>query len=301
MVERFEAGKSFDYQVDGFNVSFRRVCESDFDEFCRENEFTRAIEPPRINERDWICEVIHEGPKDTYEAINRGSDIAEDVLLAIALTQNGRCIFQLLTNEPSSRFVKMGRTFGGRFKASSPIGGNNVILAETDISTLEINYRMVKQVHRDGKYKWLRLPLRRLRLSSGRAEPEDQLVDYVIGMEGLLANDTDNLEATFRFRLRGAAVLPEEFGTARERIRMMNDLYRVRSRVVHGSADQDEVKEKVPEAEKALKAVILWYWRAINELGSFDTVKENLDAAIVSGGFEFAREIESEWATRDPR
>ena len=113
----------------------------------------------------------------------------------------------------------------------------------------------------------------------------------MIGLERLLATDSENLETTFRVRLRGAALLPDLFGNPRERIDLMNSLYSMRSRVVHGDANVAEVNEYLPWAEKVLKAIFLWYLSHTETLGSRQEVVRKLDEGLVTGGADWAHNL----------
>jgi hypothetical protein len=129
---------------------------------------------------------------------------------------------------------------------------------------------------------YLQLPLRRLRASASRQEVEDHLVDCVIGLERLLAPDSEALETTFRFQLRGAALLPDRFGSPAERRQLMKNLYRVRSKIVHGSATQSQVREYCPKAEEVLREILLWYLHVGTALGNAQTVAEKPDEALIA-------------------
>lgn len=158
---------------------------------------------------------------------------------------------------------------------------------DANVESFRKNYALVRRIFSEPQLEYLRLPFRRLRASASRTENEDRLVDYVIGLERLLARDTETLEVAFRFRLRGASLLPSTFGDVSERRKFMRELYSLRSAIVHGSAKTESVNEMVPQAEAALKAIFLWFG-IVSETGQVQNLIQNLDNALVEGGSDWA-------------
>lgn len=143
-------------------------------------------------------------------------------------------------------------------------------------------YAKIKNVSIDSKYFHLRLPIRRLRESTLRSNQEDAIVDLVIGLESLLCSDSPQLETTHRFRLRGAALLPKEYGNSRERIDLMNDLYRLRSAIVHGGVTSADVADTLPKAERFLKSIFTFFLDNVETLGDKISTVSLLDETMVS-------------------
>jgi hypothetical protein len=83
--------------------------------------------------------------------------------------------------------------------------GESVLLSPEGTEPFRHIYGQVRNVA-----SYLQLPLRPLRASASRQEAEDHLVDCVIGLERLLAPDSEALEPTFRFQLQGAALLRDQ-------------------------------------------------------------------------------------------
>src|SRR5262245_6692916 len=144
------------------------------------------------------------------------------------------------------------------------------------------------------------LERRSRQVSSARGEDEDHVVDCSNALEILLAIDSPQLETPFRFRLRGAALLPKEFGTVKERIKLMGWLYDLRSSTVHGGKKAhrsrskakslaDEMRKASDEAERVLRAIFLWFIEWIDEPNIHDRTLEELDAAMVTGGQTWAK------------
>ena len=160
---------------------------------------------------------------------------------------------------------------------------------------------IVRSVFTDPKFSSLQLPFRRLRFASSRSKGEDKLIDCVVGLERLLAPDTPNLEITFRFKLRGAFILPSVFGTPRQKQKFMSDLYRLRSSVIHGSATKLELDEMLPKSAKAFIEIFKWFARALKVEHNIDNIIHKIDDSMVEGVSKWAEGINKQYTfTKTP-
>ena len=91
----------------------------------------------------------------------------------------------------------------------------------------------------DRKSKGLFLAFRRFRAAAGREVMDDRITDLAIALESLLTPDSATGEISFKFRIRGAALLPDRFGSPRDRMKLMNKLYKARCDIVHGNSPGD--------------------------------------------------------------
>ena len=165
------------------------------------------------------------------------------------------------------------------------VGGENLFLSHEQIAAAQGYFDALVMISTVDALDHLRLPTRRMRLGAQRGNVEDTLVDFVIGLERLLAPDTRQLEVTYRFKLRGAALLPAaEFGDARTRIDLMNKLYDLRSAVVHGRADREAIIAATPEAEEVLRSILQWLLQPARLYGDHNDLIRALDEAMVAGG-----------------
>jgi hypothetical protein len=235
----------------------------------------------------WICEIAQTRPKDSFEIVDLRRSTLEEAIGALTLTVEGNAAFSHLATYWESSFLGSGAATGGITVPTSGVGGR-INITYDNVKLFKSNYQMMHRLQTDNKLKHLLLPFRRLRLAAERATTEDRLVDYVIGLESLLAPDSGNPEVTVRFKLRGAALLPGSFGSARERIDFMNKLYGLRSRIVHGTANPKEVNDYLPRAEKVLKTIFLWHLRHDDTSGSVEDIIRKLDEALVVGGSAWA-------------
>jgi hypothetical protein len=132
--------------------------------------------------------------------------------------------------------------------------------------------------------EFLKLPLRRLRLSATRQEAEDHLIDCVIALERLLAPDNSKAETTYRFVLRGAALLPPDFGSSEKRKELMDKLYKERSNTVHGKIPKD-MNELNVKAERVLRQIILWYLKkGITTGKDANEIVKKIDLSFIDAG-----------------
>jgi hypothetical protein len=286
-IEHFSAEEAFELSA---GIWFRPVSPDDIDLPYRrmagipETLFSIAGRNHPLHSDGWVCEYERRVPKDSaLEESNSRHSFVEELAGALNLAKTGRSLFRVIDNGLVSPYLAIGVTGGGGHIASSGIG-DNVNLTGEDIDRFRAAFRAVRAMHTDDRFKSLRLPFRRLRSAAARRENEDRFVDYVIGLERLLAPDTPNLETTFRFRLRGAALLPPRFGSSRDRIKLMSELYSLRSRVVHGGDYDADLRKVLPIAEDVLRSILLWYMNLAEFTGNLDTVLRQLDEALVYGG-----------------
>jgi len=288
------------FQVDGFTAAYpfslsdevevRPISQEDIKEQARGALVPFPYARPWLNSRDWICEVNKRGPRDTFEAVNWDSEGTRYIATTLALTSPGAAHLTLLRSQHASPFLAVGWKSGGE-PTFTGRGGAPLHLAGQGIRVAQKLYPKVVSVLAGTGPQPLRLALGRLIAAAQRRETEDRLVDYVIGLESLLAPDTDRLETTIRFRLRGAALLPPHFGKHRERIDLMNKLYDVRSRAVHGGADKDTVVSYVAKAEDALRHVLRWFMDDSRWKNQPKAIVKELDQRMVQGGSKWAYPI----------
>lgn len=286
LVRNFNAPRAF--QLDS-NVQFRPISMQEFEEFgAVESGRIPSLDRPSLHSSYWICETLDTGPKSS-QVYNWHYDSLEKVIGALNLTTVGQVGFRLLRNCFSSLFFQSYILSSRNYLYSGGTGGD-VNLDEYGVEMFIQNYGLVKRVFEDSRFEIMRLPFRRLRSAASRGEDEDKLIDYVIGLERLLASDSETLEITFRFRLRGAAVLPTSFGDKRDRIKFMTKLYKLRSDIVHGRATVEDIREMLPDAEKSFIAIFRWFAQALDVAGPENVILQ-LDDALVSGASEWVAGI----------
>lgn len=276
-VQRFSAPNEFELDNEAL---FRPVQVADLERFGRFLGDHPSFSNPWLAGDDWICVVTHRGDKATFDVINRHHEMVHEIAGALNLTKKGRATFRLVSNRINSDFFGAGNVRGGQDIPSSRLG-DPVILESNDIVDFRKIYDAIRRVNRTQNAHKLRFPLSRMRDGASRLNDGDSLADHVIALESLLAPDSDRLEVTFRFRLRGAALLSEAFGAARERLDLMVELYNARSRIVHG----DELKDGSALAQKAetvTRAILSKYLDDLDNMSNPRVVAERLDEQMVN-------------------
>lgn len=276
-------------------TTLRPITENEIDRYSRLSWLGMSLsDDDWISSGDWVCEILRDVPKQPMGAFNALPGEIEDVAAAVALTSPGRVIFKEIHTGLAQPFVCFFFGRGGHPVMTSRSGGT-VSLSADDVLRLQATYQAVRDVSTNDQLAALRLPIRRLRLSGERPNDEDRLVDCVIALENLLAPDSPALETTYRIALRGAAILPDDFGTPSLRMKLLKGLYEFRSKVVHGSKTARGGGKVRPnsvvdaeQAENVLRSVLGWYLTQC-PIPTPDTVAKRLDDAMVTGGASHAR------------
>jgi hypothetical protein len=128
-----------------------------------------------------------------------------------------------------------GSTMGGGQTSLLPVAGTTrVPLSKDQFAAVCVTLEKLTKYRIDSPENAAELALRRFSLGCSRQDPADALVDFVIALEALLLPGSSRSEMAFRFRMHGAhymSTLPGERATIE---RQLNELYDVRSRLVHG-------------------------------------------------------------------
>ena len=116
------------------------------------------------------------------------------------------------------------------------------------------------------KEKTLSLAIRRFLSATWRFSWEDILIDYMIALEALLSNTSQEIQ--YRISV-GVAVLLDEKPSDRQRtFEIMKGFYDIRSKIVHGDADKldkarDKLKRYFPEGSATAEDTLRQYIRNI--------------------------------------
>ena len=192
-----------------------------------------------------------------FDASNKARETCEQLLLALHLTFTGRFKLGVRTFD---HFLLNGTV---TYKSIY----NTVSLTETtktidNVGSLQKNFNYVCTEF--GRDKVLTVAMRRFMLGQQRYSTEDRIIDYVIAWEAILLtinNSSSKTELSYRFGLNGSSVLAvcSLISERSEGLKMMRDLYNIRSTIVHGGdVNGDELIRTVINAEQWLRVVILW-------------------------------------------
>lgn len=114
----------------------------------------------------------------------------------------------------------------------------------------------------ESKSHFLRLPARRLLDGGLRKEQSDAILDYSIGLESLLTNETSS-ELSYRLALRGATILSWNGRNKKEYYENLIKFYKIRSSIVHGSYISEKRKKELKDAyengERYLREIFWWF------------------------------------------
>ncbi len=234
MVENLSAEEAFQLSPE---ITFRPINKEDIDRYGRVSDLsTWFYQQPLVNDHYWVCEIIRRGTKVNSTELNRHRKLGEQIVVALNLATPGRAILTLFSNHLASPYLNFGNIMSGNIIATSRIG-KPIHLTKNRIKEFQWTFAKVTAIQEQATHAFLRLPLRRLRLASTRQESEDQLVDYVIGLERLLACQ--------RYRTVGdnLSVPATRSSTPPRRVRGYQGSHRAYERTLW-TAEQDRARER---------------------------------------------------------
>lgn len=302
-VQSFSADTPFELSE---GILFRPISMEDVYRHGRIDPFYMYMGEPRwLDLKDWICEInIPISKKEAHRSgepiplpnlsYNNSHHLVKYIALALNLTTKGRAAFIPLQRTFKSPYMLFAVGSGGSKKYTSRFG-SKITLSQDGIR----QYKRVFQnlmLEDNTKYKEIELPLRRLSASAERQDEGDHLIDCIIGLENLLAPDKG--ESRYKLAVRGAALLPDDFGSHRERFRLITKLYDRRSDLVHGKKDaHHNIHEWCIKAEGALQAIAQWFIMTGINHGNREEIITKLDDALIEGGCSF-RDCHSTFSSR---
>jgi hypothetical protein len=259
-------------------ISFRPVSDADIERFGYEPLPVRRS--PRLNKRDWICTFTQSFRVDDITAPHRSRDDWDQLIGALGLVKQGDVWFSLLCEGPTSPFHR-GFQSGIEHRIHSSPHGPAVMLEREDIDRYCKVFERLNDIC-DRKAKNLFLAFRRFRAAAGREVLDDKITDLVIGLESLVTPDSGSGEISFKFRSRGAALLPDQFGSPRDRRALMKKLYDARCDIVHGnSADDSDTRWLMHRAIESFRIV---FDKMSLASSSVKECIEQLDLEMIKGG-----------------
>jgi hypothetical protein len=215
----------------------------------------------RLPQRDWkICEIRTQGLRGTADGWNSIQETAETLLLALRAFKSGSFKAELISIDIASSFEKEpGKFLGGRIHNVN--GTKSYEMLDHEIPEFKKFWKKFRYVMTDQQH-YLQVPLRRLMFGAERVRPEDELIDYVVGLESLLSTKNETGELRYRFAARGCVVLASKKAERKNYFEDMKDIYKTRSKIVHGEKFSAEtVHRHVALAESALRSIWSWYFK----------------------------------------
>jgi hypothetical protein len=126
------------------------------------------------------------------------------------------------------------------------------------------------------KDKRLALVLRRYNSAYERQESTDSLIDLWIAFEALLIPENDNAELSYRASLRLARVAEDHRDARAVALDTAKASYRVRSKIVHGTAVPVSEMKKTLVATRQLARKALYRWMLDRPIDGVKSVDEEL-------------------------
>lgn len=146
----------------------------------------------------------------------------------------------------------------GGINTSSPFFENIVIGEKCILISEEIEeFANIFNFIKDNTDSRFGVALRRLASGMERRNKEDQLIDYMIGLEALYLPD-GNHELSFRLSLRVAFLLNSDSKDRKEEYLFLRQLYKSRSKIVHGNPFSTEHNDILRIEELLRKSLKLW-------------------------------------------
>ena len=229
----------------------------------------------------WVCEVTLPNPRGTADGFNKTHDVGDLVALAFRAFKSGGLSFGLATSQIVGAFGRAPTIRGGRLNKIAP-EGSDYTLNKSETSSFRTSWGKFRGVMEADNH-YLQVPIRRLRSAGARAQKEDAIVDYVVGLEALLGTQEERTELGYRFRIRGSVVLARTRNDRKNYLRSLRNLYDLRSQIVHGqSVPTAQLDKAMPQAESALRSVWRWYFERYSDERNNRKGIEKIDEQLVS-------------------
>ena len=264
------------------DIAFRPISPQELRRFGMDDDLSHwgsLVEQVTPRNDWWIATVCATGPKGAVVAHNRTSTLSSRLLECFPLFQSGALRAIEISSARKGPFG-LGVTGRGRWTQLG-VGESSYELSRGDVRRLKTfwqDYRL-DAPERD---HYLGLSARRLKSGVERSAPEDALVDFVIGLESLLSKPNDQTELRYRFAVRGAALLARTRSERYERFKELQEIYDLRSRVVHGRrAEPERLKTLAAIAEQSLRQVWRSYFDQQRDASNADRVIDQIDRAFL--------------------
>jgi hypothetical protein len=152
--------------------------------------------------------------------------------------------------------------------------GEKCSIETTDIDSLSKIFDFLCNEN-DSRFKVAR---RRLSLGVERKNPEDKLIDYMIGLEALYLPD-GNAELSFRLSVRVAFLMFPETNK-KDTFNFLRRIYEVRSSIVHGNKYELNTEDIKRLEELLRKSVLLW----IEDKNNFSVTEKTNSGKVKTEG-----------------
>ena len=214
----------------------------------------RVVEPPQI-----ALEQVVEGPRNAQHLPAGGDERA----LLTALELHGHFVaggFAQESIEPE---------WIHSFKSSSPLvlpgrSTRSTLLMPAEFDAISTTAKVLTRHNLLQPRSARDLALHRFVAGAARMEITDAILDYTIALEALLLPDDSRGDLSYRFRMHGAHYLSDSQNQRAATATELRDLYKMRSRLVHGGRYPEQA-EMITMRDSAQELARRGLLRAVHE------------------------------------
>jgi len=261
------------------NIKLRPLTKRDIKEYGMDSRFSSMNTSSEwLRESAWLCVVKIRSKKEIATQVWSNSDKTEISLISALRLANPQAImrYRLICKDCPDPYLGIFRMSSSQSKPRYQISSDpkTSVYSEENIRLSRKLYKEITSLPKlvSQKSGNLHYALRKFSKALEREDIEDEIVDIATGLESLLCGDSQS-EISYRFKVRGAAVLDIRFGDAAARIALFSDIYSARSDVVHGNVKNKKLNYKktvglptderlmllLPDARNAFSNILVWF------------------------------------------
>jgi len=242
------------------NLKIRKLKEDDYEAILYGNL-------SQSNTSEYVVELIFEEEKrlgddlkqktaqDGFKRQQERSMVLNQVINVLRLYKSGN----IITGETFTRLAEPVIVLGIGLSHMSTIGFyRNTYHLNTDEVPDFIEFWEKTESIDISKFKEFSLALRRLGFAMDRMRYDDKLVDMVISYESLFFKKGESGELQYRISLRLSKLLENDYGKRVDIKKAFKEIYKKRSRIVHGSEYKIDV-EIINKCEDYLRKALRKY------------------------------------------
>jgi hypothetical protein len=252
------------------NIVFRKIKDSERKALAQDSESSIS----HMRGTPWSNTLV----LDIRNPQRSKDEVVENIVLSLRLFQNLSPVkYNFVTSEPLNRF-KGVRTGSSGEPRHSGANGEVIQLTEEFMREFREFYENFSSLLNEDS---LELPLSRYQQAFTRSSPEDNLIDLVIALEALLTKPEEKHSITHKLGQRATLIATKKEINHEEFMSKTKNIYRERSKVVHGSEDEID-REYLNEVYETVRKCFLGALQRMNEenLSKTELVQE-LDRELI--------------------
>lgn len=145
-------------------------------------------------------------------------------------------------------------------------------LDQASINKLEYIYKSIEKIKTQER---LELALRRFENAQLNWNAEDQILDYVIGLEALFSENSENI--SYKIRMRAAKFISSNLFIEKKVVKLIQNAYSIRSKTAHGLSKRTksfDLHRMSVELSGLLRICFFKYIQIIHDGGSIPSLSE---------------------------